>query len=75
MRCSMDFIQRSIEMKWPILLLELIFLIGGIMLIAGGIKIMKQSKASGITGIVLGTIIVLVCLYLLFWTLIFGYNS
>lgn len=71
----MNFVQRSIEMKWPILLLELIFLIGGIMLITGGSKIMKQSKASGITSIVLGIIITLVSLYLLFWTFIFGYNS
>lgn len=71
----MDFIQRSIEMKWPILFFELIFLIGGIMLITGGINIMKKSKASGVTSIVLGIIIVLVCLYLLFWTFIFGYNS
>lgn len=71
----MEFIQRSIEMKWPILLLELTFLIGGIMLIIGGIKIMKQSKAPGITSIILGIIITSVCLYLLFWTFIFGYNS
>lgn len=71
----MNFIQRSIEMKGPILLLELIFLLIGIMLIVGGIKTMKQSKVTGAISLVLGITTVLVFLYLLFWTFIFGYNS
>ncbi|QQP70154.1 hypothetical protein JHE06_11340 [Carnobacterium sp. CS13] len=71
----MKFIQRSIEIKWPILLFEVIFLIGGIMLIATGIKIRKQSKSSALFSIVIGTILTLVSLYLLFWTFIVGYNS
>lgn len=71
----MNFIKRSIEMKWPILLFEVIFLIGGIMLIITGIKVMKQSKSSALFSVVIGLIITLVSLYLLFWTFIFGYNS
>lgn len=71
----MNFIQRSIEMKWPILLFEVIFLIGGIMLIATGIKVMKQSKSSALFSVIIGIIITLFSLYLLFWTFIFGYNS
>ncbi|WEG74445.1 hypothetical protein [Vagococcus intermedius] len=71
----MKIIQRSIEIKWPILLFEVIFLIGGIMLIATGIKIRKQSKSSAVFSIILGIIITLVSLYLLFWTFIVGYNS
>lgn len=71
----MNFIQRSIEMKWPILLFEVIFLIGGILLITTGIKVMKQSKSSALFSVVIGLIITLVSLYLLFWTFIFGYNS
>ena len=71
----MDYLIRSIEMKWPILLFELFFLVGGIMLITSGFKIRKQSKAFGVVNIILGTVIVLVSLYLLFWTFILGYNS
>lgn len=71
----MEFISRSIEMKWPILLLELFFLIGGIMLVIGGYKIRKQSKAASVTSFIVGMIIILACLYLLFWTFLFGFNS
>lgn len=71
----MTFIQRSIEIKWPVLLFEVIFLIGGIMLIASGMKIRKQSKTSALTSIIIGAIIALVSLFLLFWTFLLGYNS
>jgi len=71
----MNFIQRSLEIKWPILLFEVIFLIGGITLIATGIKIRKQSQSSALFSIIIGTIITLVSLYLFFWTFILGYNS
>ena len=64
-----------IEFKWPILLFEVIFLIGGILLITTGIKIRKQSKTSALISIVIGTIITLISLYILFWTFIVGYNS
>lgn len=69
------FIQRSIELKWPVLLFEGIFLIGGMMLIAGGIRIRKQSKASALISLLIGTALVLVSMYLLFWTFLLGYNS
>lgn len=71
----MNYIQRSITMKWPILLLDLFFLMGGIILITGGFKIKKQSKGSGIVSIILGVVIVLVSLYFLLWTFVIGYNS
>ncbi|WP_035050994.1 hypothetical protein [Carnobacterium pleistocenium] len=69
------FIQRSIELKWPVLLFEGIFLIGGMMLIASGIRIRKKSKASALISLLIGTALVLVSLYLLFWTFLLGYNS
>ena len=71
----MGIFKRMIEFKWPILLFELIFLIGGILLITTGIKIRKQSKTSALISIVIGTIITLISLYILFWTFIVGYNS
>ena len=71
----MKFIQKSIENKWPALLLEVIFLIGGIMLIVTGIEIRKQSRSSALISIIIGGIFTLVSLYLLFWTFILGYNS
>ncbi|MBT2732420.1 hypothetical protein [Carnobacterium sp. ISL-102] len=55
--------------------IEVIFLIGGIMLIASGMKIRKQSKTSALISIIIGTIIALVSLFLLFWTFLLGYNS
>ncbi len=74
-RCSMDIIQRMIEIKWPFLIAELVFLIGGIALIISGIKVRKQSKSTALINSVLGIIITLVSLYILFITFIFGYNS
>lgn len=71
----MDIIQRMIEIKWPILLVELLFVIGGIALITSGIKVRKESKSTALISIVLGVIITLVSLYILFITFIFGYNS
>lgn len=71
----MWFIQKSIEIKWPVLLFEFVFFIGGIILIITGFKIRKQSKLSALISIVVGIIITLVSLYLLFWTFMVGYNS
>ncbi|MBT2732604.1 hypothetical protein [Carnobacterium sp. ISL-102] len=71
----MGIFKSMIEFKWPILLFELIFLIGGILLITTGIKIQKQSQTSALISIVIGTIITLISLYILFWTFIVGYNS
>ena len=71
----MDIILRMIEVKWPILLVELIFVIGGIALIVSGLKVRKQSKSTALINIVLGIIITLISLYVLFFTFIFGYNS
>lgn len=71
----MTFIQRSIEIKWPVLLFEVIFLVGGIMLITSGIKIRKQNKNSALISIIIGTILALGSLFLLFWTFLIGYNS
>ena len=71
----MGIFKSMIEFKWPILLFEVIFLIGGILLITTGIKKRKQSKSSALISIVIGTIITLISLYILFWTFIVGYNS
>lgn len=71
----MNIIQRMIEIKWPFLLAELVFVIGGIALIISGIKVRKESKSTALINIVLGVIITLVSLYILFITFIFGYNS
>ena len=71
----MGIFKSMIEFKWPILLFELIFLIGGILLITTGIKIRKQSESSALISIVMGTIITLISLYILYWTFILGYNS
>lgn len=71
----MDIILRMIEVKWPILLVELMFVIGGIVLIVSGLKVRKQSKSTALINIVLGIIITLISLYVLFFTFIFGYNS
>lgn len=68
-------LQNALEIRWPILLFELIFLLGGIVLIVTGIKVRRQSKYSAFMSMILGVIIILISLYLLFWTVIFGYNS
>lgn len=69
------FILISIEIKWPILLVESVFLAGGIMLIITGVKIRKQSKPAAFLNILTGTVITLGTMYLMLGTLIFGYNS
>lgn len=71
----MEFIQTMIEIKWPFLLVELVFLIGGIALITSGIKVRKKSTATAMVTIIIGIVITLVSLYILFITFIFGYNS
>ena len=71
----MSLFKNMIEFKWHILLFEVIFLIGGILLITTGIKIQKQSKTSALISIIVGTLITLISLYILFWTFIVGYNS
>ncbi|OJF91689.1 hypothetical protein AX762_10925 [Alkalibacterium sp. 20] len=71
----MEFIQRSIELNGPILMFEVLFLIGGIILIAAGYKIKEKSKSSGVVSIVVGSIIVLLSIYVMFSTLIFRLNS
>ena len=71
----MNFIQRSIEMKWPLLLFEFIFLIGGILLVVIRLKVRKQSRSSAVVSVIIGLIIAITSIYLLFWTFIFGYNS
>ena len=71
----MQFIQTMIEIKWPILLVESIFLLGGLLLIISGVKIRKQNRLSSVLILIIGIIITLVSLYILFITFIFGYNS
>lgn len=71
----MNFIQKSIEIKWPALLVEVVFLIGGILLLAAGIKVRKENKVSAAMSIVIGALIICISLYLLFWTFIVGYNA
>ena len=71
----MSLFKNMIEFKWPILLFEVIFLIGGILLITTGIKIQKQSKIPALISIIVGIMITLISLYIIFWTFIVGYNS
>lgn len=71
----MDFIQWSIEYKWPILLMEFLFLVGGILLITTGYKIRKQSKSSATLNIATGTLVTLASLYTLLITFTLGLNS
>lgn len=71
----MGIIKSMIEFKWPVLLIEAIFLIGGVLLLTTGFKVRKQSKASAFISIGIGTIITLISLYILLWTFIVGYNS
>ena len=71
----MEILGRTLKMKAPILLFEFIFLVGGVVLIFSGIKIRKQSGSSAFLLIILGVILVLLSLYLLFMTFIFGFNS
>lgn len=68
-------LQEVLEIRWPILLFELIFLFGGIMLVVAGTKVRKQSKSTALMSIILGVIIILISLYLLFWAVMFGYNG
>ena len=69
----MDIILRMIEVKWPILLVELMFVIGGIALIVSGLKVRKQSKSTALINIVLGVIITMISLYVLFFIFIFAF--
>ena len=71
----MQFLKRMIEFKWPFLLIELAFLFVGIVLIVTGIKVWKKSKSAAVINIVIGFAMTLVLLWVLFWTLLVGYNS
>lgn len=71
----MQFLKTMIEFKWPFLLIELIFLFIGIVLIITGIKVWKKSKSAAVINIGIGFTMTLVLLWVLFWTLIVGYNS
>ena len=71
----MKFIQRSIEFKWPILLFEIVFLIGGIILITSGIKMRKQSRITAFVSVTIGIALTITFLYVLLITFVFGYNS
>lgn len=71
----MQLLRVMIEFKWPFLLIEVVFLFGGIALIISGIKTRKKSKSTALISLFFGTAITLVLLWVLFLTLIFGYNS
>lgn len=71
----MDFLKSTIDFKWPALLIECIFLIGGVLLIISAIKIRKQSFPVAVICLIVGIIITLISIYILFITIIFGYNS
>lgn len=71
----MDFIQRSFELNWPMLLFESIFLIGGILPILAGYKSRGENKLSSIVSISGGIIIILITLYIMFSTFVFRLNS
>ena len=71
----MQFLRAMIELKWPFLLIEVVFLLGGIALIIGGVKTRKKSKSTAVVSLVAGSLITLVLLWVLLWTLMIGYNS
>lgn len=71
----MVFVKNSIAYKWPILLFDAMFLIGGIFLIISGIKIRKQSPILSYVIIVIGSTLILVSILILILTFWFGYNS
>lgn len=71
----MQFLKTMIEFKWHFLLIELVFLFVGIVLIITGIKVWKKSKSAAVINIVIGFAMTLVLLWVLFWTLLVGYNS
>lgn len=71
----MDFLKTMIEIKWPFLLIEVVFLFVGIALIVIGIKTRKKSKSTSLIITFLGIAITLLLSWVLFWTLIVGYNS
>lgn len=71
----MDFLKTMIEIKWPFLLIEVVFLFVGIALIVTGIKTRKKSKSTSLIITFLGIAITLLLSWVLFWTLIVGYNS
>lgn len=68
-------IQRALEARGPMILLGVLFLIGGISLIIIGMKIRKQSKSSALASTIMGLLIILGSLYLMIWTMVFGYNA
>lgn len=71
----MSMLQTMIEIKWPFLLIEVVFLLGGMTLMISGFKIWKKSKTAAAASIVVGFVLSLVLLWVLFWTLLIGYNS
>ena len=68
-------IQKALETRGPMILLGVLFLIGGISLIIIGMKIRKQSRSSALVSMVLGILVILGALYLLIWTIAFGVNA
>lgn len=71
----LTFLERSLELNWPYLLFESIFLIGGIALIIAGHKIRIKSKTTSVVSIIAGIMIVLIVLYVMYSTLVFRLNS
>ena len=71
----MRILKNNLSFKWPILLFEAMFLIGGIFLIISGIKIWKQSPILSYVIIVIGSTLILVSILILILTFWFGYNS
>ncbi|SDK53548.1 hypothetical protein [Alkalibacterium thalassium] len=69
-----DLIKVSIEIKWPILLVELIFFLSGIVLIYSGIKTRHVSKTTSIISIVTGVLVILASIYSIIVTMLFGLN-
>lgn len=68
------FSGRATEKVALLILLLAVFILGGLLFISG-IKIKKQSEATGIFSLFLGIFLVLAALYFMFWVIIFGYNS
>ena len=69
-----DLIKVSIEIKWPILLVELIFFLSGIVLIYSGIKTRHVSKTTSIISIVTGVLVIWASIYSIIVTMLFGLN-
>lgn len=71
----MMFLENLLENRLSLFILLFLFLIFGLFIVYSGFKIKKTSQTTATFVIVLGTTVILVALYLLVTTVVFGLNS